>query len=543
MKKKLISMLLTVSMAASLLAGCGNTESTQGQSKSEEQGEESRGEDEDGQDEKPGQDGQEQDAQGEDDEEMAEIVVGWMSMTPLDNTKTDGVEEAINQITEEKINTHVDIQWYDPNTYAKQIPLMIQGNDKLDLIMYTPVPGAGYTSFQNQGQLMEIGGLLREYAPEIVSMMGSLLEGTSTKDGVFGVADYRDLSGAEYILMRRDILDQLGLTEKAENMTSWTEFEEILTEVVDKTDLAGIGNSDAAGTVVSTFPYFMGSDSFAENYSFDNLGDSYQFISVDEKTDKVECYYFTEEYQKMIQRARDWYQKGLIYADAANNQEMGDSMIKNNVFFSVAENGELGVEALKQTTIGYELVCKKVADAQINTNAIVKFGFAVPVTATEPEAAVKFLNLLYTDEDVVTTMAWGVEGRDWVRTEDGMADYPEGVTAETVLYHTADFLNGNQFITVPWAGSDPNLRQQQKESLENSPVSKYLGFSFDQTGYEQKITDCYNTGETYRKVLASGSVDYESTYAEFTAALEKSGINDIIAAYQEQLDAWLKTRE
>ena len=53
---------------------------------------------------------------------MAEIVVGWMSMTPLDESKTDGVEEAINKMTEEKIHTHVDIQWYDPNTYAQQIP-------------------------------------------------------------------------------------------------------------------------------------------------------------------------------------------------------------------------------------------------------------------------------------------------------------------------------------------------------------------------------------------------------------------------------------
>jgi len=48
--------------------------------------------------------------------------------------------------------------------------------------------------------------------------------------------------------------------------------------------------------------------------------------------------------------------------------------------------------------------------------------------------------------------------------------------------------------------------------------------------------------ETYRKVLASGSVDYESTYAEFTAALEKAGINDIVAAYHEQVDAWLAAK-
>lgn len=465
-----------------------------------------------------------------------------MAFSPLDESKTDAVEEAINAITEAEINTHVDIQWYAPDPYAKQIPLMIQGNEKLDLIMYTPVPGAGFDSFKNQGQLQDISTLLDEYAPDVKSTLGELLDGTTIDGGVYGVPCYRDMGSAEYITMRKDILDQLNLTEKAQNMKSWTEFEEILTEVVANTELAGIGNADAAGTVISTQPFFMGADSFAENYGYDNLGDSYQMIYIDDATGKVGCYYFSEQYQQMMQRVRDWYNKGLVYKDSANNQEIGDSMIKNNVFFSDAQMCELGAEVSKKSATGYDVVCTKVTDAMLTTGSCLKFGFAVPVTATEPEAAVKFLNLLYTSEEVENTMAWGVEGRDWVRKDDGTADYPEGVTAETVQYHTADFLNGNQFITIPWAGSEPDFREQQKKSLTDAPVSKYMGFAFNQAGFEQKITDCYNVGETYRKVLASGSVDYESTYAEFTAALEKAGINDIVAAYQEQVDAWLAAK-
>ncbi len=533
MKKKLISLLLTAGMAAALLSGCGSEEGSAAPS-TDIQKEEGAGN---------GTGSDQQDGQPEEgDEEMAEITVGWMAMTVLDSSQTDAVEEAINAITEEKIHTHVDLQFYDPNTYATQIPMMIQGGEQLDLIMYTPVPGAGYTSFKNQGQLMEIGGLLEQYAPDILTMLGELVGGTSTPEGIYGVSDYRDLSGSYYIIMRKDILDELNLTEKAQNMTTWTEFEEILTEVAAKTELSPIGNCDGQGTVISASPYFLGDDSFAKNSGFDTLGDTFGLISVDPDTDTVQCYYMTDEYQQMMKRARDWYQKGLIYKDSATNEEMGDNMVKNDVFFAVAENGELGVETLKQTAIGKELVITKVTDNQITTGTVTKFGFCVPVTAKEPEAAVKFLNLLYTDEQVVSTMAWGVEGRDWVRTEEGTADYPEGVTADTVAYHTADFLNGNQFITIPWAGDGADIRQKQQESLENSPISKYLGFAFDQTEVQNEITACFNVGEQYKKGLASGSVDYDTIYPEFTAALEAAGIDKIVAAYQEQLNAWLAAR-
>lgn len=197
MKKKLISMFLAVGMTAALFTGCGSEEADAPAQGGDSQQADSTG-DENGEGQQEGQD------QAEGDEDMAEITVGWMTMAVLDSSATDAVEDAINAITEEKINTHVDIQFFDPNTYATQIPMMIQGGEQLDLIMYTPVPGAGYASFKNQGQLMEIGSLLEQYAPDVLTMLGDLVGGTSTSEGIYGVSDYRDLSGSYYIIMRKD---------------------------------------------------------------------------------------------------------------------------------------------------------------------------------------------------------------------------------------------------------------------------------------------------------------------------------------------------
>lgn len=523
MKKKMVAVLLSAAMAATMMSGCGNSEEAAST------------------DNTVGQGTTESDVE-EEDEEMAEITVGWMTLMPTDESMTDDVEKAINEITQKEINTSVDILWFDPTSYSTQIPMMIQGNEKLDLMMYTPVPGAGYESFKAQNQLMDISEYIEEYGTGVKDTLGELLDGTSDDTGIYGAASNRVLATDCYIVMRKDILDQLNLTEKAENMTTWTEYEEILTEVVANTDLAGIGNSDGEGSTLSVSPFAFGSDSFSENYAYDNLGDTYQMIQVSQDDPTVECIYFNEDYKNSLLRAADFYKKGLVFKDAATTSDFADNLIKNNVAFSIICGSEIGVEETKKASTGYELICKKLTPAVIGTSNTYKFGFAVPVCATEPEAAVKFLNMLYTNADIENTLAWGVEGRDWVKAGDE-ATFPEGVTAETVKYHMSDFLNGNQFITLPWAGNGTDFRDQQKKAEDEAIISKYMGFSFDSTGLENELTACYNVGQQYKKDLNSGSVnDVEATLKEFQDKMTAAGIDKVVSAYQEQLDKWLETK-
>ena len=46
----------------------------------------------------------------------------------------------------------------------------------------------------------------------------------------------------------------------------------------------------------------------------------------------------------------------------------------------------------------------------------------------------KFLNLLYTNAEVINLIDWGIEGVHYVKNEDGTIRYPDGVTAETSTY-------------------------------------------------------------------------------------------------------------
>ena len=82
-----------------------------------------------------------------------------------------------------------------------------------------------------------------------------------------------------------------------------------------------------------------------------------------------------------------------------------------------------------------------------------------------------------------------------------------------------------------------NKKQQQKPAER----SKYFGFQIDNTGLENTLTACYNVEQQYAAALNSGSTgkDWETSLEEFQSALKQAGIDDLVAAYQEQLDAWL----
>jgi len=69
--------------------------------------------------------------------------------------------------------------------------------------------------------------------------------------------------------------------------------------------------------------------------------------------------------------------------------------------------------------------------------------------------------------------------------------------------------------------------------------SKALGFIFDNSEYTNQVSALSNVVKQYSGALYSGSGDPEELIPQFLEALDDAGINDVIAAKQEQLDAFL----
>lgn len=520
--KKLTAFLLVAAMGMTMLSGCGATE-----------------EEPDGGSEVS--DGGSEDAdEGEEAGEPDEITVALMCLAPMDESQTDHVEEALNELLLDKINVQADFMWFDATTYATQVPMMIQASEDLDLMMFNPVPATSYQSFMSQNQLMDITEYVEEYGDNIQAEMGDYLAATSRDGKIYGVGNMTSLAAYGTICMRKDTLEDLGLTEKAEKMASWSEYEEILKEVVKNTDLNGVTNSDAEGTCITPQPFMTASDKFADSYAVDTLGDSNMYVYGDPETKKVNSYFDSEEWYESIKRANEFYKEGLLYKDASTTQDYGDNLVKNGVGFSTVKQTEDGSQSTFEATIGHEAVLVNFAAKDVETGSFTKFGFGVPVTAKNPEAAVKLLNLLQSDTEVLDMITWGVEGVDYAKNDDGTLTYPEGVTSDTVQYHTGDFLYGNRLKVTPWEGEGADVRDRQKAGNDEMEKSVFFGFSVDPTPVTSEITSCKNVIDQYKPQLSAGIVDdVDATYEQFKSALSAAGMDKILEEYQSQLDSWL----
>ena len=522
--KTLLALLLVIAMTVTMFAGCGNSEKSTDTA-------------DDTATVTKAADATDAEATAEPatSEDMAEITVMVLSLGPM-GEGYKGVEDAINAITEKEINTHVTLTYVEVGSYAEQLSLAITGDEKVDLCLTTPIQTAGFSSMVAQNQLMPLNDLLNENAPETLKLVGDYLKGTTVNGNIYAVTTYRALSSGSYLIMRKDLLEKAGLLETAQNMTNWTEYESILKGITEQNDIAGISGNDGDGTTITLQNAWLDTEDFAGSTAYDNLGDTYKIIAVDD-SGKVFNYFASEKYKAMIDRVRGWYEKGYVYKDSATTEEQGDNLIKTNVTFSTCINSELGVEASHGAATGYELVAKKLVTYPIGTGSTTKFTWAVPVCAKEPEAAVKFLNLMYTNKEIANLFAWGVEGRDYVVNDQGLATYPDGVDASSVQYHTADFLYGNQFLVYPWEGAAVDLRDQAKAEMEEGGVSPFLGFSCDTSKVANELTAIANVISEYKPGIETGTLD-ASKYDEFLQKLSAAGVDKVIAEYQTQLDAW-----
>ena len=92
------------------------------------------------------------------------------------------------------------------------------------------------------------------------------------------------------------------------------------------------------------------------------------------------------------------------------------------------------------------------------------------------------------------------------------------------------------------APNEDSFYQRSEEYTEKALEKKSvaLGYTFDQTDYSNEIAAVTSVMSQYLSSLEYGTVDdLDSYYEEFTSALDDAGMDNLIAANQEQLNAFL----
>lgn len=506
MKKKLLAAMMTVTLCVGALAGCGN----------------GGGSGNGGASGSGGGAGTENGGQAADepvtDLKMLMVSVGF------NLEDAEAVEAEINAYIEPKINANVDIEWLDMGEYANQMNLKITSGEEIDIM---PTFGTLISSLYGQGALTDLTELVEEYGKDIVDSVGAdYMKAGEVNGKLYSIPIVQSFATEDSFLYRTDIVEKYNI-----DLSSVKKLED-LTPILKQVHEAEPGLTLIVANSIN--------ESMLREWAWDGLGDENGVLMDAMNSATVSNLYESEEYKNYVNLMHEWYEAGYIQTDAATTSENLTTLFDTGTAFAtIAKNYPGNVED-KFSRCAYSFDAIPLADPAATTNQVANSVMTIPTTSENPEKAMEFLNLLYSDAVLQNLMCYGIEGQDYriVDEEKGIVDYLEGEDMMTCKY-VNKFMIGNSLIAYTAATAPEGIHEQLEEYNKSARKSVALGFSYDSSNVTNELAALGTVTAKYRRGLESGSLDPETELPKFIEELNSAGIDTVVEEKQKQLDEWL----
>ena len=502
MKKRILAAMLTMAMVMSMTA-CGNSEA--GGSKDSAKN------------------------NGNGDESYTVTMVLNGSTQPDE----ERIEQKINEILEPELNAKLDIVVLPWASASQQLQLMLSGDEKID-VFYTQATNA--VQYMNAGQIVDMSELIDKYGTNIKQIYGEDIAKINQIDGfVYGVPNQIERGSIPAVFMRKDLVEKYNIDTA---------------QIKEPKDLENIFATVKAGEPDMTMLYSIndGDTPVTRLFRGDNLSDNnYLGVLMDQtNSTKLENFFATDWFKDTTTMLYNWYQKGYISQDAGTNTENWRTVCKAGNLFSLFFAYHPGTPVEFESSTGYEFeIVPFYNEPIINSSSYNGVTFSIAQNSENPEKTMEVLDYIYGSSEIMNLLNWGEQDKDYVieDADNGVINFPEGITSDNAGYNlNLGWELPNQFIAYKWTGSDPKLWEKMEEFNGSAKSSKAVGFLFDSSNYSSEIAALSNIVKQYSGALYSGSGDPDELIPELLEALDDAGINEVIQAKQEQLDAFLAAK-
>ena len=502
MKKRILAAMLTLSMVVSMTA-CGNSEA--GGSKDSAKN------------------------NGNGDEPYTVTMVLNGSTQPDE----ERIEQKINEILEPELNANLDIVVLPWASASQQLQLMLSGDEKID-VFYTQATNA--VQYMNAGQIVDMSELIDKYGTNIKQIYGEDIAKINQIEGfVYGVPNQIERGSIPAVFMRKDLVEKYNIDTS---------------QIKEPKDLESVFETVKAGEPDMTMLYSIndGDTPVTRLFRGDNLSDNnYLGVLMDQtNSTKLENFFATDWFKDTTTMLHNWYQKGYISQDAGTNTENWRTVCKAGNLFSLFFAYHPGTPVEFESSTGYDFeIVPFYNEPIINSSSYNGVTFSIAQNSENPEKTMEVLDYIYGSSEIMNLLNWGEQDKDYVieDADNGIINFPEGITSDNAGYNlNLGWELPNQFIAYKWTGSDPQLWEKMEEFNSSAKSSKAVGFLFDSSNCSSEIAALSNIVKQYSGALYSGSGDPDELIPELLEALDDAGINEVIQAKQEQLDAFLAAK-
>ena len=230
---------------------------------------------------------------------------------------------------------------------------------------------------------------------------------------------------------------------------------------------------------------------------------------------------------------RDEYRVGQVAVEQHHTQTWTDlcSHTSNNTIYDTDEDAETGFFYFGEET------------GNVVALSITHGAMAISAGSKNPERALMVYDLLRNDPECYRLFNYGIEGVQYAIDENGMKYTPDTYDQATQEIQTNFWWGRNDDLELKDATKNWDAIDKLYAEYDSLKIDYPYGqFIPDVDDIQGKIDNVSSVQEEYMKQISFGLYNgsAEDIVAEYQAALEKAGINDVTAALQSQIDALYK---
>lgn len=510
--KKRISLIFVLLMLAVLFTGCGNG-------------------------------GNETSYKDNTDEEVTLV----MAIGASEQKDTKEVVAEINKRLEKLLpNTKIELMLDD---LSSKWPLWMATEKSID------IAHSGYnTDLEDEvrkGSYLALDELVAEHAPGIQKLQEkywNAYDNATINGKLYAIPNVQLYAKTGYYLNvwneAAKHMDLQSMKNEAWSSDKTTEkFWSLFSEGLDKAAAAGVDCSECINLSLYNlakrgYVFIGGEDS---NICYEKAGEN-----------TIIDFYTTDEFKNFSTYMKQWADKGYVSKDIMTGQWSDKTGASYG--FSYGINEETGIKVKFATTDKVSLYMDNPELNILTTNIGDQATYwSIPFTAKNPARAMKFLNLLQTEEgaEIANLLAYGLEGKHYEVTdaEKGEIDAFEydGQPNSSVSYGISNWMIANMlegmYTIAPYKSDFNDWAIEYYGSLKDVKKHVLYGYSFDIDVVRNEFSQLIKNNAEYAESVYSGIVaDSDGIMKTLQDKNKAAGQEKIMKELQKQADEYIESK-
>ena len=440
-----------------------------------------------------------------------------------DDATVKEVEDAINAYIADKINVEISLKEVGSGEYTEKANLALQ-NKEINLLWT-----ASWESVIGTNDLVPLNAVydITDLLPGTDlynSMDAGQWEASKYNGKNYFIPVYKDnVEGYEF-MFRKEVADAHGWD--ISTVKSLADLEPMLADA--KAD--GLKYPLLTQKTAMFYRWYIDSFDF---FTGDVKGN---FVAVDRSKNEVVDTILTPEYAEFCKLMAKYADLGYVSEDEVN--KLTTDTTTQTQDWAVSWWTDVPNNAEANGRYGQDVIMTPATKRWAHSTSNLGSCYCVTANSTEAEAkaCIEFMGLLYTDSKLADLYTYGIEGKHF--------NYVDGLVskvAEAPYNHSMWESASATVVTAP--DDSPYTSQMYLDFNGGADSSCAAGFRFDRGPVDASYTACQNVFDEFGFVLENGGVpedQVDAKIAEYQAALDAAGYQDVLAEFKAQYDAWKK---